>query len=327
MAANIATAGQDDGYSGRILDKITRKWKPPHPLGKYRLNIILAIEGDGSLLDCRIQKSSGLEALDASACAAARAAAPFGQPPYGIPASIFFSFWSDNDSTPRTKPDPVAPDAMLAMREREAAIAANERAQAAAEAAARKTGKKLDLPVKGANKEAPKKDSAEAAHLKEKNGEHGAKKMENQATAKASPPKAPVAGQIKEQKVEVHSAEIAAASGTIAPSAGIDENKYAKYISKIRWDLRNAMFIPKETKPGTYHAVVQIECDAKGTITGADMLDKSGDDVLDRYVMKGIERAGKVVPPPPGFGNTFKIDFTLVRYKNGAPKARERKGK
>lgn len=94
-AAAIATAGQDDGYSGRILDKIVSKWKAPkQKAGSHRLKLILSVDGDGKLLDCRVQKSSGLDAFDAAVCQAAKEASPYGSPPYGIPATVYFSFWS-----------------------------------------------------------------------------------------------------------------------------------------------------------------------------------------------------------------------------------------
>ncbi len=94
-AASIATAGQDDGYSGRILDKIVSKWKIPRQArGDYRLKLILSVDGDGRLLDCRVQNSSGLKTLDNSVCEAAKAASPYGSPPYGMPATVYFSFWS-----------------------------------------------------------------------------------------------------------------------------------------------------------------------------------------------------------------------------------------
>lgn len=242
-AANIATAGQDDGYSGRILDKITQKWKPPHPMGKYRLNIVLAVEGDGKLADCRVIKSSGIDALDASACAAARAASPYGSPPYGMPASIFFSFWSDNDHTKRTSPDPGA-------------IIINQ----------------------------PYLNNAVPSPQVEKSPHEINQEADRALATSANPSKDAAYSQ-----------------------------RYDKYISRLRWDLRNKMFIPKETKPGVYNALVEIKCDKTGKILSSSMLKSSGDAVLDRYVMQGIKRAGKVVAPPKDFGDTFKIDFRLVR--------------
>lgn len=244
FAANFATAGQDDGYSGRILDKIIQKWQPPNiKKPNYRLNAVLAVESDGSLADCRVQKSSGLKGIDESVCDAAKAASPFGTPPYGMPASIYFSLWSGNDP---------------------AALKKAAGAQQATSGAGSASG-----------------------------GNTAAKK----------------AGNKTEQNQK-----------SLTATQNADDATLSSYISRARRDLRNSIYIPKETKPGTYHAVAQIRCDSQGKILAAELIEKTGDERLDKYVMQGIRRAGKVAPPPPALGDTFKIDFRLVRNKKGAPK-------
>lgn len=86
-----------------------------------------------------------------------------------------------------------------------------------------------------------------------------------------------------------------------------------KYFSRIRRDLRNSMYIPEKTKPGTYHATVRLKCDKTGKILDSSIVKSSGDTLLDRYVMQGINRAGKVETPPANLQMPFDLTFTLVR--------------
>lgn len=229
-AAAIASAGQDDGYSGRILDKIAAKWKLPKGVsGNRKLNLLLSIDGEGQLVECKVQKASGLPALDASACAAAKAAAPFGIPPYGIPANVNFSFWTGN--------------------------------------------------------------------LDSKNLINTEKVQDKENTALL-------------HNTEAKSSE----AGRQTPSS--EKARYStkeRYISKITWDLRNAMYVPEQAKHGTYHTRVRIECDKVGNILSSSILESSGNDLVDKYVMQGIERAKKVVPPPEEYGRTFDLNFSLTR--------------
>lgn len=87
----------------------------------------------------------------------------------------------------------------------------------------------------------------------------------------------------------------------------------SKYLNKIRRELRNAMYIPAKTKPGTYHATVRISCDAAGKILQSSIVKSSGDSLLDKYVLQGIKRAGAITAPPKGSPETFDLTFTLVR--------------
>lgn len=85
----------------------------------------------------------------------------------------------------------------------------------------------------------------------------------------------------------------------------------SQYIAKIRRELRNAMYIPEKTQPGTYHVTARIKCDPEGKILESSILKSSGDALLDKYVLQGIHRAGKVTAPKSG--DTFDVAFTLKR--------------
>lgn len=97
FAAQAMAVDQDDAYSGKVLDKIVRKWNPPNR-NKYEgtLKIVIALDDEGNLLSCKVRQSSGLDGADASVCAAVKAASPFGPPPYGIPTDLYLAFWAGN---------------------------------------------------------------------------------------------------------------------------------------------------------------------------------------------------------------------------------------
>ncbi|MBD5641395.1 MAG: TonB C-terminal domain-containing protein [Desulfovibrio sp.] len=201
-AASQAAAVIDDGYAGKVLNRILDTGKLKF---SQTMELRLSLDDSGHLLECR-----GTRGADATAaCAAAKAASPFGTPPYGVPTYVTLAFWSG--SPPAAKAD----------------------AQAKQEAKA----------VKTASKDA-----------------------------------------------------------SLNP-----------YLTKIRTELRNAMYIPEQTKPGSYHVTARIKCDSAGKILDSAILKGSGDARLDKYVLQGIRRAGKITPPPAGAGDTFELTFTLVR--------------
>ncbi|MBQ3060520.1 MAG: TonB family protein [Desulfovibrio sp.] len=89
--------------------------------------------------------------------------------------------------------------------------------------------------------------------------------------------------------------------------------KYRKYFSRVAWALRNATFIPAETVPGTYYATVRLALDDAGNIKKSSLVESSGDKLLDRFVLQGVRRAGKVDAPPQGLSREVDVTLTLVR--------------
>ncbi|MDO5484333.1 MAG: TonB C-terminal domain-containing protein, partial [Desulfovibrionaceae bacterium] len=89
--------------------------------------------------------------------------------------------------------------------------------------------------------------------------------------------------------------------------------QYRKYFSRISWALRNAIFIPAETAAGTYYATVRLKVDAAGAIKEHSRVDSSGDKLVDKYVLQGVRRAGKVEAPPSGLTREMDVTLTLVR--------------
>ncbi|WP_165075188.1 MULTISPECIES: TonB family protein [unclassified Desulfovibrio] len=91
------------------------------------------------------------------------------------------------------------------------------------------------------------------------------------------------------------------------------DSRFQKYISTVVWKLRNSMYIPAQTRPGTYHATARVRLNSAGKILDESILKGSGDALLDKYVLQGIRRAGSVAPPPAGLGDTLDLTFTLTR--------------
>lgn len=323
QGAVIMSAGQDDGYSGRVMDRIVAKWSPPKQLkNEHNLKLLLSLDGDGKVLDCKVRKSSGLEALDVSACAAARSAAPFGQPPYGMPAEIFLSFWSGGPgSAARADPDKPVLDVSAAQNAREQSQAASERARALAETAAAKTGKKPPAPAKVATAGKQEASTPKAAIIPAKSdtpakvavvdNQKPAVKPVAAADKPVSKSETTVAASVKqtEDKKSAKNGQ----DTSIQPEQDKYDSRYQKYLSRVTWNLRNAMFVPVESKPGTYYATVRLKCDKAGKITSSAILDSSGDETMDRYILQGIKRAGHISPPPAGLGNEFDLTFKMVR--------------
>lgn len=102
-----------------------------------------------------------------------------------------------------------------------------------------------------------------------------------------------------------------------ATSSGIAQDAYGprfkRYFSNVVWKLRNAIFIPVESKPGTYRVTVRLDVDTAGNIKHYDIVSGSGDERLDKYVRQGIKRAGSISPPPAGLGSTMDVTLTLTR--------------
>lgn len=124
-AASMAAASQNEGYSGHVMEKVLAVWTPPTTRDERQVRLRISLDGEGRVSECRAVRPSGLPALDSSACAAVREAAPFGTPPYGMPLEVYFSFWTGQ---PRGK--------SAARQAAQAPAAPAETAPAAAQAAA-----------------------------------------------------------------------------------------------------------------------------------------------------------------------------------------------
>ena len=150
QAAAGAALDQGDGYGAKMLEKIVAVWAPPPALkGDFIVRLRVRVDAKGAVTDCVPLRSSGMEALDISACGAVRQGGGYGVPPYAQPLEVQLAFWT---GTPKGKPRLTAPSSEEALRaevrartEAEAAIsdaraaAAEDRAREKAEELARQT--------------------------------------------------------------------------------------------------------------------------------------------------------------------------------------------
>jgi len=86
-----AAADHAGGYSSQILGPILQAWKQPEGARGMAL-FELKVAPSGALSDCRILRESGSPAADASVCVAARNAAPYPYPPYGVETLVTLAF-------------------------------------------------------------------------------------------------------------------------------------------------------------------------------------------------------------------------------------------
>lgn len=93
----------------------------------------------------------------------------------------------------------------------------------------------------------------------------------------------------------------------------ISPAKKRKYLDAASRQIRTSVYIPAETPKGTYHPVAHVKVDAQGKITDSSIVKSSGDKTMDKYLLQGIKRAGKITPPPQGMKNEFDLNFTLTR--------------
>ena len=108
----VAAADQSSGYSGLVLSKVIQHWQPPADPVQRTAHVQVRIDARGRVSSCTSTAPSGNPALDASACAAVKAAGHFATPPYNLPIDIFLHFWTGQTATlPQQGVDVRAPSA------------------------------------------------------------------------------------------------------------------------------------------------------------------------------------------------------------------------
>ena len=316
--ASMAAADINEGYGNRILNRLNAVWAPPNLKGDFALRMKIAVDGEGKVRECAIVKSSGVEVLDTSACGAVRQINKFDVPPYSVPCEVYVSYWT---GLPRGNVRELLPDPLEALRAemierdkaerasgKQRADAAEERAREKAEQAARRTGKLLPeaqpLPTARPTERQPghktaERDVAPALTPDELRLEMPAGKAGG--TPPSAPPSPSRAGQKAPPVVPA------------APAQATFGEKMKKYVSNIHWHLLNAILIPAETKPGVYYATVRLHINPDGSVAEYGLVRDTGDGLLDKYVLRGMRRAGNLPPPPPAFDNPVELTFKLRR--------------
>ncbi|MDR3358470.1 MAG: TonB family protein [Desulfovibrio sp.] len=306
----------NEGYGNKILNRLNAVWVPPNLKGNFKLRMKIAVDGEGKVRECAIVKSSGVDVLDTSACGAVRQISKFDVPPYSVPCEVYISYWT---GLPKGNAREFPPDPMEALRaemiERDKAERAagkqradtvEERAREKAAQAARHTGKPLPevrpLPAtspvpQAGNKEAEQKSSSGLTP------EELCLEMPD-TTGGASPQAQPLPSRTAEEAPPVAPA---------VPAQAAPMGRMEKYASNINWILLKAIIIPAETKPGVYYATVRLHINTDGSVKKCDLVKATGDGLLDKYVLRGIRRAGNLPPPPPAFTNPAELTFKLRR--------------
>lgn len=130
-----------------------------------------------------------------------------------------------------------------------------------------------------------------------------------QAQPKAQPP-AKTDAAAPSGRATVAASGTPASGATASGATGVDRVKYRRDATR---QVRDAILIPAETEPGEYQTRLRLTISPQGEITDFKVISPTGDKLLDKYVQRGIRRAGSLPPPPAELGGTLDITLTLVR--------------
>ena len=161
-----------------------------------------------------------------------------------------------------------------------------------------------NLPTYGDPAFGAQADTAEAGEAQQ------AAPARQQAARPAEAQPAPQAAPQAAPKAETHTKPTDHAG---APATGEPAADRAKYRRDVARQLRDSVIIPAETEPGEYQTKLQLTISPQGEITDFKVITPTGDKLLDKYVQRGIRRAGSLPPPPAEVGGTLDITLTLVR--------------
>lgn len=123
-------------------------------------------------------------------------------------------------------------------------------------------------------------------------------------------PAAQAAPKAEAAKADAHTKPADHAAAPATADAAADRTKYRRDVIR---QLRDNVVIPAETEPGEYQTKLRLTISPQGEITDFTVITPTGDKLLDKYVQRGIRRAGSLPPPPAEVGGTLDITLTLVR--------------
>lgn len=277
QAAALIGADQASGYSGHVLEKVSKTWQAPQYPSEHLVRIRVNIDGDGKILGCWPEQSSNLAQMDKSACGAVHDVGKFDTPPYGLPINVFLTFWTGNPKgnnpygTAAVGGGGQAPD--LAQQNADAATAAALAAARAAEA---------------------------KASVATKNGTaKSATPASGQATAPATQATVPADSQSRGSLV-----------GVSGESPNADESRYARRVAR---EIREKMIIPAEIPKGTYTFRMTVHIGNKGTIDKADITQSSGEALMDKYALRAVKKVKDLTAPPTQKAHDLHLTFVVQR--------------
>lgn len=277
LAAAVASADQVGGYAGHVLDKVTRRWNPPLDPLERKVRVRLRIDGSGKIIECVSLEPSGLPAMDNSVCAAAKSAAGFGTPPYGLDIDVYMTFW-----TGKPTPKPAEPETVPTV------------APTASPPASPSSARMMVQPTKA---EPP--TGAEA------------KKAATSAPA-ASPPASPGSARMIVQPTKAGPPVGAEAKKAKAPKSAA-ANVDRRYVNAVMAEISPNVAVPSNLPAGEHAVGVLLRVDAGGQILQAGLARSSGNAELDGAVIRGVKRTGKVGAPPDKRAQEMNLTFVVKK--------------
>lgn len=89
-------------------------------------------------------------------------------------------------------------------------------------------------------------------------------------------------------------------------AAGAD---YRSYVSLVQQELREALCVSPQTRPGNYRLLVQFHITASGTLTAERVLDSTGDSARDAAIARTLRNVVFDLPPPAEMPQPVTILF------------------
>ncbi len=93
--AGVDTVGASGGYTQEMFNKVLEIWGPPPELkGNFQVQIEVALDATGRVVNCTPVRPSGMKVLDSSACDAVYQIGNFGKTPSDTALEVHLSFWT-----------------------------------------------------------------------------------------------------------------------------------------------------------------------------------------------------------------------------------------
>ncbi|MBQ7608247.1 MAG: TonB family protein [Desulfovibrionaceae bacterium] len=287
----------DNGYAGRVIEKVMQKWSPPQVRGTHTVLVKVLLDGSGAVSACTPLKRSSLDAFDNVACSAIRKAAPFGRTSYEAPLTIYLTFRTGSQESKESLTEIEKLRAELKEKNRleneraSAQAAANEeRSRAKAQAVAKERGEALPKikPQPIAQSEPKERVSAKQKPAKKEQTLHSYGESERDIKDMRAKAELPVLSSNTDLRVQ-------------------------KYTDLLHNSLNRVLVLPKNAQRSSYSMRVRMSVDAKGRLSNVQVLESSGDEAIDAALVRCVLQARTVPAPPKGIGQTFSVPLTATK--------------
>ncbi len=311
-AAQTQTIAVDDdnGYAGRVMEKVMGKWSPPSVIGTHTVLVKLLLDGSGAVMSCTPLRKSSLDAFDNVACSAIRKAAPFGRTSYEAPLTLYLSFRIGTEDSKERMSDMEKLRAELREKNR----LENERASKDADAALKRSRERAQVTANERGEPLPRVQAAPIA--RPASSEKSDAKQKNAPAKQAGPAeksakKGPVLHSYGE---DMNSRESRGRdSGTLSVVSTKTEERVQKYTDLLHDSLDRVLWIPKNAQHNSYSLRMRLSVDSAGRISNVHVEQSSGDPSVDNALVRCVIQARTVPAPPKGIGQTFSVPLTATR--------------